>query len=62
MKRERGQTNETPKPPLKTSRGVHGQTVYHIDSDDETDGGKARKRSEARRGPADEPQIEVVDL
>ena len=68
LKRERAATYTTPRPPLKTSKGENGQTVIHVDSDDD-DGDDDEiqtiskpKASADRRGPTGDEEIEIVTL
>ena len=57
VKRERPQSMEVPMRPMKTSRMGSGETLYHLDSDDESDGIEIAKDSALTNKP-----IEVVDL
>ena len=63
IKRERSVTVTVDSRPLKSSKGVHGQTIYHIDSDDEE---RTPTRDEAEVVENDvtetDESIEVVQL
>ena len=61
VKRERADTTTTPKPPLKSSRGANGQTIYHLDSDDEEEARPQRKGTARGSSPADS-EVEVIAL
>lgn len=60
LKRERPNTLSTPMPPLKTTRGANGQTIYHLDSDDEDGVEVVEPAGDGDDRPREE--IEVVTL
>ncbi len=61
VKRERAHTSSTPMPQLKSSKGANGQTVYHLDSDDEDVAASQDQKQVPGSSPADS-EIEVVTL
>lgn len=61
IKRERAETNPLTMRPLKSSKGANGQTIYHLDSDDE-DAAPPQRNGNAHQQPSVEDEIDTITL